>query len=189
MEVPGDPEHAAKRDDAWTATEVLSQCDGCAHALRTLGGVCFLAGHHEPRFLTPTFADSTEGLRMINYTCEQPPETSQLGEVNLTGQSASIGSTNVMVGDGASAGIYRVSAYRECTVGGATGSLNVTVGWTDDNGSQSWTPPTGLSLHVPGFVADSTVLRVAASTNITYLTTVSGGSGSQYAIFMRVEKV
>ncbi len=109
------------------------------------------------------------------------------GQANLTGQTASIGTTTLYTVP--TAGVYRVSVYHLCTTAGTAGTLTTTTGWNDGSASHTISPAANISLASVGNFAQGTAyLRVAAGQNITYSTTVSGVGGSpQYSLFIRVE--
>jgi hypothetical protein len=101
-------------------------------------------------------------------------------DVNLTGQAANIGTTNLLTTP--NVGMYRVSAYLEGTTAG-TGTLTVTTGWTDEVGA---TTDAGLTFLLTGTGrASRTVLTYVASGSLTYA--VSGYLTGVYALRIRAE--
>lgn len=114
-------------------------------------------------------------------------------KVDLTGQTAAIGTTN-LVASGHTAGVYRVSVVALCTTASGSGSptLDVTIGWTDNVGAATALAVTGLSLSATaaGGKTGSVILRSTGAAAITYATTVNSASGSpQYALYTRVERL
>jgi hypothetical protein len=103
------------------------------------------------------------------------------GFSNETSQTASLGSTNLVVTP--AVGLYRVSVYEEIN-SGTLPVLQTNIQWTDDNGAQSATPAgTGFST-IGGFSQGNTVIRVASG-NITFTTTAAGTIN--YSVFLRAE--
>lgn len=119
---------------------------------------------------------------------DDPPAVASgaLGKVDLTGQTAAIGST--ALSNTPPAGLYSVQVYAVCTTasGSGTPNLDVTIGWTDVLGATTTNAVTGLLLSATGR-ASGRVLCQVASGNITYSTTINSASGSpQYAVYVRV---
>lgn len=121
-----------------------------------------------------------------------------LGTSNLTGQTASIGSTTLLTGHSASAGLYRVSVYMKTTTAGSGGDVvRATVGWNDGSAQTMNVPMlttggagTNLDLGtLNAFVQGSIVVYAAASQNITYTTTVTKTGSPQYEIHVRIEQL
>ena len=109
--------------------------------------------------------------------------------VNLTGQTASIGTTTLFAVGASGAGLYRVSFSAIDTSAGTSGdTLTVTIGWNNGSAAQTFTSPT-VSLSSVGAEIDGViVLFSAASQNITYATTANSVLGSpQYALNLRIE--
>lgn len=110
--------------------------------------------------------------------------------VNLTGQSASIGSTNIVLTP--IAGIYRISGYLALTTTGNSVTVTVTVGWTDLSGAgRTFTSSAiNFSAGTNNPQSFSVPIVAEASTEITYLTTVSGAAGAgRYSLAVVVEKL
>jgi hypothetical protein len=77
-----------------------------------------------------------------------------------------------------SSGVYRISGYLECTTAGSAGTLQTTITWTDDNGSQSATLlATPLGLSTTGFATGELIVK-AISGDIDFSTAITSGSGS-----------
>ena len=108
-----------------------------------------------------------------------------LPTVSLTGQTASIGATNLLAS--ATAGLYRVVWYLRASSAGAAGTCLLTLAWNDGS-AQSFTSST-IALSVLGSaLSGTTVLRSAAAQAITYETTVAGAVGDpQYQLDIRIE--
>jgi hypothetical protein len=113
--------------------------------------------------------------------------------VDLTAQTANVGSTTLYAVPASGAGVYRVSCYVIVTSVGTTSTLpSCVIGWTDKDNSvvQSFTlTPTNTGNTTTTFQQATMVLDGKASTNITYSTTgyASTGSAMQYAIHIKVE--
>jgi len=107
--------------------------------------------------------------------------------VALTGQSASIGTTNFT--NAGTAGLYRVNYYLEATTlnAGAT-SVLATFGWTDDAGATTTVSAT-LVLTALGRTSGIFYVQLASG-NLTYATTLVDVSGlARYALYMTCERV
>jgi hypothetical protein len=103
------------------------------------------------------------------------------GKVSLTGQTANIGTTALLTAP-TTGTVYRVTAYIEGTTVG-TGTLTVTIGWTDNVGA---TTDAGLTLSLLGTGRASRTIPVfVASGNVTYA--VSGYLTGAYALYIRTE--
>lgn len=131
---------------------------------------------------------------VIPIVGDDPPAVASraLGKVDLTGQTAAIGSTGLSTT--IPAGLYAIEVYAVCTTASGSGAptLDVTIGWTDVLGATTanavglngTTFP--LSLAATGRAQAKFILQVASG-NITYATTINAASGSpQYALYIRV---
>ena len=106
------------------------------------------------------------------------------GTIDLTAQTSSIGTTNVM--NTQAAGMFLVSVYAMCTTAGTAGTLDVTIGWTDTVGATTEMYVTGLSLSATGRGKGNRCIYCTVGTAITYSTTVTGALGSpQYELRIR----
>lgn len=119
---------------------------------------------------------------------DDPPSVASgaLGKVDLTGQTAAIGSTNLS--STPPAGFYEVQVVAICTTASGSGAptLDVTLAWTDALGATTEKTINGLSLAATGRVHGATRMTVASG-NIAYSTTINSASGSpQYAVYIRV---
>lgn len=118
---------------------------------------------------------------------DDPPAVASgaLGKVDLTAQTANIGTTNLS--STPPAGLYVIEVVAACTTSAvAAGTLAVTIGWTDVVGATTQVPIAALPLTATGR-ASGTVIAQVASGDITYATAVTGiYSTSAYAIFVRV---
>jgi len=127
---------------------------------------------------------------------DDPPAVASgaLGKVDLTGQTAGIGSTNLS--NTPPAGLYRVDVYAACTTVSGSGAptLDVNLAWTDvvgatnvnvtaeDGGATAFPLPLSATGR-----SRATVFMQVASGNIAYSTTINAASGSpQYALYIRV---
>lgn len=125
---------------------------------------------------------------------DDPPAVASgaLGKVDLTAQTAGIGSTNLS--STPPAGVYAVEVYAACTTASGSGAptLDVTIGWTDVVGATT-ANAVGLNgstfplpLSATGRAHARFVIQVASG-DIAYSTTINAASGSpQYAIYIRV---
>lgn len=119
---------------------------------------------------------------------DDPPAVAAgaLGKVDLTGQTAAIGSTNLS--STPPAGFYEVQVVAICTTASGSGAptLDVTLAWTDALGATTEKTINALSLSATGRAHGATRMAVASG-NIAYSTTINAASGSpQYAVYIRV---
>lgn len=117
---------------------------------------------------------------------DDPPAVASgaLGKVDLTAQTADIGSTALTNTPGA--GVYRISCVLEDTTADLTaGTVTATFSWTDDVGAT--TTAITQTLVTAGRTNLTHVVYVASG-NISYATTHTGIFGtSAYAIRIRIE--
>lgn len=118
---------------------------------------------------------------------DDPPAVAAgaLGKVDLTAQTANIGTTNLS--STPPAGFYEVEVILMCTTSAVgAGTLAVVVGWTDNVGATTNTVITGFILTATGRTTGRALLRVASG-DITYAVTVTGiYSTAAYAVYVRV---
>lgn len=108
----------------------------------------------------------------------------RVAKVDLTAQTASIASTNLLVSP--TPGLYRIDVVEEDTAAAAAGTLTTTFGWTSRSGAQTASPAGTLALTGLADSDGSKVIYIASG-NLTYLTTVAGVVGSpQYALSISV---
>jgi hypothetical protein len=138
------------------------------------------------------FADTTNGNQYPqSVSTVNPIETLPPG-ANLTGQTASVGLTNLTNTTLPGAGFWRACGEMIVTttgVGGAT--LGFTFSWFDADLSSgvSKTPVTGLATNANNHNDACVTMYAGGSTNIQYSTTVTGTMGAaQYAFRARLEK-
>lgn len=122
--------------------------------------------------------------------------TSSLAAVNLTGQTASIGSTTLLTGSASTAGMYRVSAYlKTTTAGNPADVVKMTVQWNDGAAQTEDVPFLSATVifnnldlaTLNAFAAGSIVVNAAASQNITFTSTVTKTGSPQYELHARIE--
>lgn len=112
--------------------------------------------------------------------------------VSLTGQTGSIGATNLQVGGAvAPAGFYRISWYGKCTTASGSDTLTVTITYNDGTAARTQAFAFLLSTTVGSGVQQiSFVFQTDGATNIQYSTTRSGATGSpQYALSITLERL
>ena len=132
-----------------------------------------------------------------NVSANIPLSPSLIDPIDLTAQTANIGSANI-VPTPVNGAVYKVTVYAiVTTVDGASSTLpSVVIGWTDSDNSTAQTvtltatSPTGNTLTT--FVQGEVRLHAKSSAAITYATT-SYASGTpatmQYALHIRCEKL
>ena len=108
--------------------------------------------------------------------------------VELTDQGGDIGATTLYTP--AASGLYRVSTYALTTTAGAGGTLDVTIGWTDDEQAQSSVVVNDMDLTVDKTAAQNTLFIRSTAAAITYATAIAGKSGTpKYSLFIIVERL
>lgn len=117
---------------------------------------------------------------------DDPPAVAagSLGKVDLTAQTANIGTTNLS--STPPAGFYEVDVILMCTTSAVgAGTLAVVIGWTDDVGATTSTVITAFALTGTGRTTGIARLRLASG-DITYAVTITGiYSTAQYAVYVR----
>lgn len=107
------------------------------------------------------------------------------GSVPLTGQTASIGATNIQCGGAVcAAGTYEVTVYTVVTTTGS-GTLTTTIGYTDPAAARTITSA-GISTAATNFEQNTYVIRTDGIANITYSTTLS--ATGTYSIYVTVKR-
>jgi hypothetical protein len=107
--------------------------------------------------------------------------------VGLTGQTSSVGSTNVTTTAGA--GVYKITYYLKTTTAGTGGTVSLTLNWNEGTAMTVTTGTASLSSST-GVVSGVQVIKAGASSTISYATTVSGASGSpQYSLDIAIQQV
>lgn len=111
--------------------------------------------------------------------------------VALTGQTASIGSTNLTVDGGiAPAGVYKVSVYHFFTTAGTSGTLATTIGWNDGAAARTKSPAPLITAGTLVYDQGSVIVKADGANHITYLTTATAFVGSPiYSLYIVLERV
>jgi hypothetical protein len=118
-------------------------------------------------------------------------KTPVTGTVDLTGQTASVGTTNIIAS--ATAGVYRLSYYMKITTAGSTsGSVTLTLSYTDRDDSVVVTyvvPTPANAIDSSSVVSGTLVVDAKTATAITYATSYSssGGTAMQYKLRLKAE--
>lgn len=119
--------------------------------------------------------------------------TGIVATVTSTAQTASIGSTLLYAVPATGAGMYRVSFDLITTTAGAAGTVSGTLSWNNGSAAKTLITPTAdlSSLGSENLTAavggNSFVFHSAASQNVNYITTVTSGAGSAYAVRIKIE--
>ena len=108
--------------------------------------------------------------------------------VSLTGQTGDIGATTLFTPS--ATGTYRVSVYLVCTTAG-TGTLVLTIGWTDDEQAQTVKPAVDIDLANLGEASSGvSFIQSAAAVAITYTAAIAGKAGSPaYSLYITLEQL
>lgn len=114
----------------------------------------------------------------------------RVNAVNLTGQSAAIGATD-MSGGGVNSGLYRVSYYmRVTTPASVSSSLTVTLAWTDGGVPQAITFAAATGNTTSTTQSGTQLIRVDSVTPITYAVAyASVGTAAVYSFDVVLEQV
>lgn len=133
--------------------------------------------------------DTNSTWQFIEWNGEGLGHATVVATVALTAQAASIGTTTLYTP--VAAGMYRVSVYHLVTTAAtSSGTLNTTIGWTDDESAKTNLPAAQLDLTVDQSAASGTVFARATAAAITYSTTMAGEDGSpKYSLFIVVERL
>lgn len=119
-----------------------------------------------------------------------------LGYFALTGQTASLGAQTILTGTASSAGLYRLTFYLKTTTAGSAGDKVIATAAFNDGSAQTLVVPfevgaTQTTDHdlatLNAFSQGSVVVKVAASQNITFTTTVTKTGSPQYSLDARIE--
>ena len=117
------------------------------------------------------------------------PTPRLLASATLTAQTASISTASIVTAP--APGSYRLWATLVPSTAASSGagcSITVTLGWTDPSGAQTATSAS-VSLTTLNAGAFLTTPLVVASGNLTYATTLTGGTcaGEQYQLYVRAD--
>lgn len=108
--------------------------------------------------------------------------------VSLANQTAGI-TTTALHTPGAN-GLFRIAYYVAVTTTDATGTLTLTLGWTDEVGARTLDAIAGLSLASTTYAQGQIVVWALTSAPITYAVSLAGLSGSPaYSIRLAVERI
>jgi len=135
------------------------------------------------------FYDTTNSTwQFLEWNASGLGQATIVATIALTDQGDDIGATTLYTP--AASGMYRVSTYALTTTAGAGGTLDVTIGWTDDEQAQSSVVVNDMDLTVDKTAAQNTLFIRSTAAAITYTTAIAGKSGSpKYSLFIVVERV
>jgi hypothetical protein len=122
---------------------------------------------------------------------QQNATSQRVRTVTLVDQSASIGATSIPTG-ALSAGLYRVTTYARITRAATTSSsLTVTIGWVESTIALTLSGAAMTGNTVTTVQTNTYLLRVDASSPLTYSTTYAsvGGTTMQYRLDVVLERV
>jgi hypothetical protein len=86
--------------------------------------------------------------------------------------------------------MFRLSYYVETIVTGSIGTLALAFGWTDENGVQTATPVSSLSLTTTGYASGEIIVHAKTTGTINYTVTLTGVVGSpQYNLYVFLERL
>lgn len=111
------------------------------------------------------------------------------GNISLTGQTASIGTTNLIASPEAGLYLGFYALYTETA--GSAGTVLLTFAWNDGNTKTVSTGTVNMTLvtFAAGVASGNQIIRLAAGTPLTYATTVVGNIGAQYGLKIFAEKI
>lgn len=114
-------------------------------------------------------------------------------DVLVTGQTGSIGTTQITFIIPYVTGLYRANFYVATTVAGTggTSSVALNLGWQDEEGFRTFTS-SSIALNGLTNVGGVTAFRVKAGVDHIYYSTTIGGSGTtgfQYLVQIKLEKL
>lgn len=114
-----------------------------------------------------------------------------VGRASLTGQTASIGATNLNMGTLA-AGLYRTSVSADVTQAATvSSSLAYALGWTYGGVARTFTGSTITNGTTASYQQDVVAMQVDASTNVTYSATYasSGATPMSFSLAATLEQL
>lgn len=138
--------------------------------------------------------DGTQTLTNKDHTATSNtfalPVIQRNDSISLTGQTITIGPTNLRVGGIlAPAGLYRVSCYLVCTSAGSGGSASAVVGWNDGTAART-EAIAGVALSATNFNNGEFPIRADGANDITLTVTVTGATGSPiYSVWATLERL
>jgi hypothetical protein len=135
---------------------------------------------------TVTFTSSATGNRTFTFPDVTGNAAVRTDSVDLTGQSASIGATNLVATP--ITGMYLISAYMTCTTAGDAGDgVTVAITWNDGTAAQTATVAPCDLATINNKGNGTYNARVASGTAIQYSTTLtSPGAGTPvHTLYMR----
>lgn len=107
--------------------------------------------------------------------------------VGLTGQTASVATTNVTTS--CNAGLYSVSYYLKTTTAGTAGTVALILNW-NDGVAMTITSATASLTSTSGLSQGTQVIKCSAASTLSYSTTVAGVTGApQYSLDIAVEQL
>lgn len=132
---------------------------------------------------------SDGSLRTLNAAGLESTLVSQDMYLDLVAQTTSIPTATFLSPTADT--LYSVSIYVNVTTGATAGTLDVTITWADDSGTQTSTVVSGLSLITSGAYSQATlVLKAKSGQPVQYSTTLTGVVGSpQYTLVIAGEKL
>ena len=118
-----------------------------------------------------------------------------LAVTTLTGQTGSLGAQTLLTGTADTAFCYRVSFYVKTTTAVAASTMTVTVSWNDGTAQSLVVPFENATVIFNNhdlatnnaFSQGSVVIKVAASTNVSFITTVTSAGSPAYTVASRLE--
>lgn len=135
-----------------------------------------------------------EWLSEVSRVLDRSPQRAQqkvyTGTVSLEDQAASVASTTIA--SPLAAGLYRVSYYARITQAATSSStLDVTIGWGDDDQTQTFAGATINGNTVTTYQNDSFLIHVTGGGGITYQLdyTSTGATVMQYRFDIYVEEM
>ena len=176
------------------------------------GGTIWLGGRHQVRVMIDNDNNATNNefgiysngtLSPAKLSIDETGKLSILNSIASEGnfgvplivdtvmraaQTADITTTNFS--NAGVAGEYVVYAYLQVTTAGASGTISVTIGWTDDVGATTTNVINLASTTSTGRVTATPLYIRTASGNVTYSTDITVGSGApQYKINLMCVRV
>jgi hypothetical protein len=108
--------------------------------------------------------------------------------VALDNQNASIATTTLHTPNAGAK--FRLSWLVQVTITDVTGTITLTLGWTDKIGATTKNVLNAQAMNATGRWNGTEIIEGVAGANITYATTIAGATGTgRYAVFVSVERL
>lgn len=131
-----------------------------------------------PAYTTNGFLKTGGGTGLLSAAALLPSELPSYVAVNLTGQTAAIGATNIRPGGVlAPAGLYAIDGYFWISTAGTGGTITLTISWNNGSATHSPTIPQSAN-SLAGVTPIGYRLYTSGASDVTYAVSFAGVTGS-----------